>query len=151
MDRNTSHDVQQALMYYLGSRVLSEILDKAVEATEAPDWGGNTGCFPKAFKTFEETWDELLEEGCELSLACSKSIGEAIIRGTEVEQTRLGKAWVTPVRRYIREHWNEAPTLDDSMIHDSTSVGSIWDTFLVLFERDIEKAIPDSLLEQDYS
>ena len=151
MRHNTDPDVQKALVYYLGSRVLNEILDKAVEATGAKDWGGNTGCFLIAFKTFEETWDELLEEGCEFSLACAKSIGEAIIQGTTVEQTRLGKAWVTPVRKYIKEHWHEAPTLDDPMIHDSTSVGPIWSTFRTLFETCINSALPDSLLKLDFS
>ena len=151
MHRNTDPDVQKALTFYLGSRVLNEILDMAVEATGARDWGGNTGCFAIAFKTFEETWDELLEAGCELSLACAKSIGEAIIQGTTVEQTRLGRAWVTPVRKHIKEHWHEAPTLEDPMIHDMTSVGSIWNTFRTLFEASTNSAIPDSLLEQDFA
>lgn len=151
MRRNTDPGVQKALVYYLGSRVLNEILEQAVEATGAQNWDGDTGCFPIAFKTFEKTWDELLEEGCELSLACAKSIGEAIIQGTAVEQTRLGKAWVTPVRKYIKEHWPEAPTLGDPMIHESTSVGPIWQTFLILFEKCINSAIPDSLLESDFT
>ena len=151
MDRSTAPDVQKALMYYLGSRVLDEILDKAIEATEAQDWGGNTGCSSIAFKTFEETWDELLEAGCELSLACANSIGEAIIQGTAIEQTRLGRAWVTPVRKHIKEHWHEAPTLEDPMIHDMTSVGPIWNTFRTLFETAIDSAIPDSVLELDFT
>ena len=151
MHHSTDSDVQKALMYYLGSRVLSEILDEAVDETEAQDWGGNTGCFAIAFKTFEATWDKLLEAGCELSLACANSIGEAIIQGTAVEQTRLGKAWVTPVRKHIKAHWHEAPTLDDPMIHDSTSVGSTWNTFRTLFETGIDSAIPDSVLELDFT
>lgn len=151
MRHSIDPDVQKALVYYLGSRVLSEVLDKAVDATEAEEWDGGTGCFAIAFKTFEETWDELLEEGCELSLVCSTSICEAIKQGTAIEQTRLGKAWVTPVRKYVKGHWHEAPTLEDSMIHDSTSVGPIWKTFLILFESDINRAIPDSVLELDYT
>ena len=86
-----------------------------------------------------------------MSLACAKSIGEAIMQGTTIEQTRLGKAWVTPVRKYIKEHWHEAPTLDDPMIHDSTSVGPIWSTVRTLFETAINSALPDSLLELDFS
>ena len=113
MHRSTDPEVQKALVYYLGSRVLSEILDMAVEGTGAQEWGGTTGCFAIAFETFDETWDGLLEEGAELSFACSKSVGEAIIQGTVIEQTRLGRAWVTPVRKYIKENWHEAPTLDD--------------------------------------
>ena len=151
MHRSTDPEVQKALVYYLGSRVLSEILDMAVEGTGARDWGGNTGCYAVAFRTFDETWDDLLKEGCELSLTCSKSIGEAIIQGTAIEQTRLGKASVTPVRKYIKEHWHEAPTLGDAMIHDSTSVGPIWTTFQTLFEEEINRAIPDDLLELDFS
>ena len=151
MLRNTDPNVQKALMFYLGNRMLLEILDNAVEATGAKNWGGNTGCFVAASKTFETTWNELVKEGCDLSLVCSKSIGEAITQGTSIEETRLGKAWVTPVRKYIKEHWHEAPTLDDPAIHDSTSVGPLWDTFQVLFERDIDRAIPDDLLEVDYT
>ena len=150
MLHSTSPDVQKALVYYLGSRVLFELLDKAVEETQAVDWGGDTGCFPVAFREYEKSWDAVLKEGGEMSLAATVAIVAAIMEGTIVEQTRLGRAWVTPVRKYIKDHWHEVPTLHDPNISDSTSVGSIWTTFNTLFENRIESALSEHLLAQDY-
>ena len=91
----------------------------------------------------------MLDGGCELSLVAAKSIGEAIIEGTTVEQGRSGKAWVTPVRKHVKEHWEESPTLTDPMIYDCSPVGPIWDTFKLLLDQALTSAIPDDLLDLD--
>ena len=151
MARSIAPEIQEAFMYYVGRRLLNEVLEKAVRATRAEDWYGDTGCFSRAEETFDEIWKEALERGAELSAAASIAVGAAVLAGTRIEEGRLGRVWVTPVRRHIKEHWREAPVLGDALIRDIASLSSICDTFAVLFERDIGQALPERLLAKDYS
>ena len=144
MKRYTGRSVQRALVFYLTNRLLCEILEGAVDETGAKEWGGTTGCFMVAPRTLEERWDELLRAGVEVSQAACRALCSAIKDGTDVERNRLGSEWVAPVLTHIRDHWHEAPTLRDSSIWDTTSVGPIWETAVKLLEPDIELIMPNA-------
>lgn len=141
------NEISEAITYAFARTAVRDALDDAIDATQATDWHGDTGCFRESCQSFDKNWKEMRESNSELSTTAALSILNAIVDGTNCERNRLGKGYAPAVLRHIKENISHTMALHEVTIADDTVCGDIWRTTRSLVAQHLDGLIPDNLAD----
>ena len=140
--------ISEAIVYAFAQQAVFDALDRAVSATGAHDWYGDTGCFPAAREEFDKHWGPMRQANCELSTTAAVCILNGVLIGAHREMGRLGKRFAPAVLRHAKAEMEETLAVHQGMITDYTVCGDIWRAVQIMVAHHLDRTIPDDVAEE---